>query len=341
MNRSAPDRNWQLPIAACIAAILWAWHRLEFFTISRLVPGPDGTPIREPNALATVDHPFHAARFGAFLDAVRDGGVPRWIPDHQGGYPAEFYPFGSSIVDLIVWLLTLGQMSLPMVHTWSVAIVFALPAVGFAGIARLSGRSMWLAPVALLAHLCVRGWWWSGGSYELIDWGLVTNVLAAVLIFLALVSVGALLDGGRLRWIPVIALLIGWATYTNPRSLIAVGTIAIAALLVWLVDQAGNRIPVRFVVAPFALGLAVAAPVLIPLIRYNDLYFFVHYSGYESVRTWLDSSVQAVSGPVFCASLAGIVIVLLTQSSLIERLIAWTTVVYALVTVYLITVDWP
>ena len=231
MNRITKRRDSLLPIAAIIALILWSWWRLDFFDATRTVPTGDGV-VRWPNALASVDHPFHAARFGIFLDAIRDGRLPHWIFSHQGGYPAEFYPFGSNLADLLVWTVTLGQMSIPMVHTWAVALVFALPALGFLGIARLTDLPLWIAPVALACHLCVRGWWWSGSSYELIEWGLVTNVLAAVLIFLAMVTIAYAMSGGNRRWLALGGGLIAWAESTNPRSFIAVATIGLAALIV-------------------------------------------------------------------------------------------------------------
>ena len=126
MTRSRFRSDWVLPVLALVVLSVWAWHRLEFFQLSRLVMTGDGQTVRMPNALATVDHPFHSARFGMFLDALSNAHPPHWILSHQGGYPAEFYPFGSSLVDLAVWCVTLGQMSIPMVHTWAVAIVFVL-----------------------------------------------------------------------------------------------------------------------------------------------------------------------------------------------------------------------
>jgi hypothetical protein len=341
MSRLAIRRDWVLPVLAIIALLIWAWHRLDFFNLSRPVVGPAGTIERLPNALASVDHPFHAARFGMFLDALRHGHVPHWIFSHQGGYPAEFYPFGSSVIDLLVWCVTLGQMSIPMVHTWAVAIVFGLPALGFLGIARLARLPLWIAPLALACHLCVRGWWWSGSSMELIEWGLVTNVLAAALTFLAMVAIAAGLDRRSPRWMMVGAGLIAWAEFTNPRSLIAIGTIGIAGLIVWLLQSRGERVTFGWLVAPFFLGIIGTAPLLFSLIRYNSLYFFVHYSGYANLREWLDSSVQAVSGPVFVVALAGLAIAISGRVSPAESLVAWTTVVYGVLTAWLVEVDWP
>src|SRR6478735_7152153 len=87
---------------AVIVFILWTWYHLDFFRLTRPVSLADGSVVQFPNALASVDHPFHASRFDQFLAALSHGHVPRWIFSHQGGYPTEFYPFGSSAVDLAV-----------------------------------------------------------------------------------------------------------------------------------------------------------------------------------------------------------------------------------------------
>jgi hypothetical protein len=334
-------RDSLLSLAAMFALIFWAWRRLGFLALNKNVVADDGSTWRLPNALATVDHPFHAARFQVFLDAIGEGQVPRWIFSHQGGYPAEFYPFGSSVVDLAVWAVTFGQMSIPMVHTWAVALVFALPAVGFWAIARLIDLSPWVAPVALAIHLCIRGWWWSGGSRELVEWGLISNVLAAALVFLALTAIGAGFSGGSRRWFLVAALLMAWAEYTNPRSLVAASAVVAGALIVWGWDAELRERLDRSTLIPGGIWLGLCAPLLIPLFRYRDNYYFVHYSGYDKIGDWLDSSIQAVSGPGFALAIVGLAIALLAQVSVIERLIAWSLVVYSGGTAWLVIVDWP
>lgn len=340
MNRHRARLTASLPVVAMAAMVLWSWQRLDFFDTNRQVTTAAGT-VSWPNALASVDHPFHAARFDMFLDALRHGHVPHWVFSHQGGYPAEFYPFGSSLVDLFVWISTLGRLSTPMVHTWAVALVFALPALGFLGVARLTDLPLWVAPIGLACHLCVRGWWWSGSSYELIEWGLITNVLAAALMFLALVAIAAGFNGGNRRWLVVAGGLIAWGEYTNPRSLIAVATIGLAAALVWWFGGSDRRVRPAWLISPFALGIAGAAPLLLSLIRYNDLYFFVHYSGYASIGDVLDSSIQAVSGPVFVLAVAGLLLSLVVPRTIPEQMIGWTALIYCGVTVYLVVIDWP
>ena len=89
------------------------------------------------------------------------------------------------------------------------------------------------------------------------------------------------------------------------------------------------------------LGWPRAAPLLISLIRYNDLYFFVHYSGYANLRDWLNSSLRAVSGPVFVVAVIGLLITLLIPRTLVEQMVAWTAVIYCALTAYLVLIDWP
>ncbi len=67
----------------------------------------------------------------------------------------------------------------------------------------------------------------------------------------------------------------------------------------------------------------------------------MHYSGYLSVRAWLDSSIQAVSGPVFVLAVIGLIWVFAAPTKIAERLIGWTTVLYLALTWWLIVVDWP
>ena len=326
---------------AMVALLIWTWNRLDFFHVTKLVAAPDGTLVRWPNALASVDHPFHAARFGMFLDALGHGHLPHWVFSHQGGYPAEFYPFGSSLIDLTIWALTLGQMSIPMVHTWAVAVVLALPAAGFWMLARLANLPAWIAPVGLAIHLCVRGWWWSGGSYELIEWGLITNVLAAMLVFLALFAVAATLCGGGTRWVVAGALLIAWSELTNPRCCWQSWPLPLRPPSFGGLASRPRAIRLQWLAAPFALGAALSMPILLPLVVDNDLYYFVHYSGYNDIGAWLDSSIQAVSGPGFVLTLAGLAITLGTATSVVERLIAWTTILYGAGTAWIVLVDWP
>ena len=95
--------------------------------------------------------------------------------------PAEFYPLGAAWIEVIAWALALGSLPIMAIHKLVVIGVYLLPFAGFAALARY-GRLPWSVPVlAIVMHVAVRGWWWSGGYMELIEWGLLTNVASAAL----------------------------------------------------------------------------------------------------------------------------------------------------------------
>jgi hypothetical protein len=340
MDNGSSRVNRLLPYLAAGALIIWSWRRLDFFTFRQPVVAAESGNVELPNALASVDHPFHAARFGELLEALGQGHVPRWVAEHHGGYPSEFYPFGGAVLDLLIWLATFGQMSIPMVHTWAVAVAFSLPAVAFLWICSSADLTPWAGVIALAAHLCVRGWWWSGGSRELVEWGLITNVLASYLMFLALAAVVHLERTGNLRWAPLPAVLIAWGIWTNPRSLIAVGAVMLALVFLRTVQRRA-RGGVAGPAATLLIALLLAAPLLISLVRFDDLYYFVHYHGYTGLRDWLDSSVQAVSTPIFVLALVGLGVALRPRSTDAELIVAYTFVAYCAVTLYLVKIDWP
>lgn len=327
-------------VVTLIALGLWAWYRLDLLRPYVDVVGPDGTVSRRPNALATVDHPWHTARFSLLLDALRDGHPLRWVASHQGGFPVEFNPVGSAVVDLLVWAVTLGRLPVVLVHSYAVGVVFLLPLVGFLGLARVCRLSPWVAVLAGALHLCVRGWWWSGGSMELVEWGLVTNVAAATFLLLCVPLVVRLM-GGWSRWAAAgLAALLSLTMLTNPRSFIAIVAVGVAvcASTLWH----GDVVPVgRRLVVPTALALGLTAPLLVSLLRYSHLYYFVEYSGYAGFGDWVDSSIQAVSSPVAVASVIGLVVCLRPSAPREAQLVGLTLVAYAAMTVWLVEVSWP
>ena len=319
---------------------LWAWHRLDLFQPYLDVSLPDGSVSRQPNALTTVDHPWHGARFSLLLDALGDGHPLRWVGGHQGGFPVEFYPLGAGLIDLAVWTVTLGHLPTPLVHTYAVGLTFLLPLVGFLLLASLCRVSLWVAVLAGAAHLCVRGWWWSGGSMELVEWGLITNVAAATSLFLAVPLVVRLMAGWSGPAAGGAAALLAMAVVTNPRSAVAGVAIAVAVVASALI-QGDVRGIARRLAAPAALAVGLAAPLLLPLVRYRDLYYFVQYTGYASIEEWYRSSVQAVSGPVALLAVAGVVMGLLPGTPRAAQVLALTLIAYAAMTVSLIQIEWP
>ncbi len=77
-----------------------------------------------------------------------------------------------------------------------------------------------------------------------------------------------------------------------------------------------------------SLAMAISAPLLFPLIRFRDLYFFVPYSGYDSVRDYLDSSITAVGGPAFVLMLIGLAAAISHREHVVSRVVALTLMIY-------------
>ena len=95
-----------------------------------------GVAVTIPNGFASVDHPFHASRAEELLRTLRAGGILRWVDNHQGGYPVEFYPLGAAWLDLGVWAASLGSLPMAAAHSIAVVLVLLLPVVGFVLLSR-------------------------------------------------------------------------------------------------------------------------------------------------------------------------------------------------------------
>lgn len=320
----------------CVAfAVLGAWvaNRLGAFDLSATIVRADGEPVSLPNTFATVDHPFHAARAEILRRSLADGEMLRWIGSHQGGYPVEFYPLGAAALEVALWALLLGTLPMLAIHKVAVILVFLAPLLGFYLLAREERAPIGVAFLALSIHVAVRGWWWSGGSMELIEWGLLTNVAAMTIMPAALALAARFTTTGDLRAAALFIVASSFAVYTNTRSTITLAVIAIGVLVWSQTLSARDRLRRRVVIGRLGLlaagSLAVSAPQIISLIRFGDLYYFVRYETYESAGEFLDASVQAVSSPVFAVFLAGLVIALFAGRRFpTARLVAIVLVLY-------------
>src|SRR4051794_21932959 len=83
-----------LGLAFCLVA-LYVAVRMGVFALSVEAIISQGAA-RLPNTFASVDHPFHVARAEIVWRELASGNVVRWIGQHQGGYPVEFYPLGEA-----------------------------------------------------------------------------------------------------------------------------------------------------------------------------------------------------------------------------------------------------
>src|SRR5829696_2313132 len=335
--------GWRTAIWVALfgAIALWVAQRLGAFDLWSNVTAPDGAIHRLPNGFATVDHPFHTVRAETLRQSLADGAMLRWIGHHQGGYPVEFYPLGAAALDVLTWTVALGSLPMVAAHKLTVIAIFLLPIAGFLMLANFDRRSPGIALMAGAAHVSIRGRWWSGGSMELIEWGLVTNVAAATALVICSPLVTRYLRHGD-RWAGGLgAALAAFALVTNPRSGLALTALLGGALIAVVACDGANRVSVtsaikRGSVVMAAAGL-LAAPEIVSLARFNDLYYFVHYSGYIDLHAYWESSVQAVGGRlVFFLGLAGLLLAWLPGGKVGTRAASATAALYCAGTVFLV-----
>lgn len=131
---------------------------------------------------------------------------------------------------------------------------------------------------------------------------------------------------------PVIAA----AVVTNPRSIFAIAIVGLA-LLVCSFEFPGQRRGWAWLRLSWIAVVATLlfAPVLIPLLRFGNLYYFQRYQGYENLRAYWESTVLAVSLPVLLLAIGGTVVAIATPAARIARVVAVTTVFYVVVTAWL------
>lgn len=335
----------RLTIAAWVCAFgalaLFLVNHFDLGTVWANVRMPDGSVMKLPSGFATVDHPFHTARSISLLESLRDGHLLRWFGQHQGGYPAEFYPTGAAWLDVALWAISLGQFPMAYLHKVLVALIVLAPALIYLWWAIRERISPGVALLAGTGHAVIAGEWWSGGWTEVALWGLVTNVAAQTAIVGALLGVSGWIREGKRRDLVVAGIAIGIAVGTNPRTFIALGAVGLASLIVAFLQR--PEIALRLlglrIVALGALTFALSAPELISLARYEHLYFFVHYSGYADVGAWWDSSNTALWTPIFALALGGIVTSIALPGRQVMRTVGLTAVIYMGLTALLIAWD--
>lgn len=290
------------------------------------------------DTFASVDHPFHATRAATLLDALRDGHWLRWLGDHQGGYPAEFYPLGIAWLDVVLWAAFFGSLPIVAIHTLTILLIFVLPAAGFWILARGDGANPWVPVLATALHVSIPGLWTHGGSEELLHWGLVTNVAGATFALIASAALVRAVIEGAARWAAVAIVLTAYAAYTNPRSILALAIAALALVASAALFPHGApplRVALGRIVAVGGAAALLAAPLLVPLIRYRDLYFFVHYERYDSVGTYWSNTQTAVSPPVLGVAVVGVGLALFSVRFPVARVFAVTLIGYAVLTLVL------
>lgn len=294
---------------AFVALAVYVAARMGIWPFWVNVAGPDGV-VALPNTFATVDHPFHVARAETLWRELGSGQLLRWVGQHQGGYPVEFYPLGEAWLEVFIRAASLGLLPAEAAHSLAVVAIFLFPAVGILLLGKLDQYPPVVALLALALHVSLPGGWYSGGYTELVQWGLVTNVAGAVAVFVVLPLLLRFLQDGS-RWALLLAVtLSALAVYSNPRSLVGLLAVGLAAAIaaVWARPGPEPGVVVRRLLGVGALAALLAAPELIALLRFGGLYTFVRYSGYASVGDYLSASVAALALPVVVLGVAGAVL---------------------------------
>ncbi len=293
------------------------------------------------NTFAAIDHPFHAARAETLRRSLADGQLLRWVGHHQGGYPAEFYPLGVAWLEVAINALSFGALTILGAHQLVVWLLFFLPAVAYWFLARGDRLSPAVAFLAFCLHLAIPGDWMHGGYTELVGWGLVTNAGGAIAVLIATAALARYALFGGASMLIFAAGMGAAAAYVNPRSLLGLTVAAFAIALSGLLPvrpspgmgQPAHRL-LRLALASGAT-LLLAAPEIVPLIRYRDLYQFLHYQAYERLREYWEASVLAVSRPVLLLAILGSVLALLSTRFPVARAVALATVGYVALTILL------
>jgi hypothetical protein len=221
----------------------------------------------------------------------------------------------------------------------TIVVIFLLPGLAYFAFCRRDKLTPGIAFLAFAGHVAIGGWWWSGGYMELALWGLVTNVAANVSLLFVLPAMMGFVKSGDRRGAAIAALFSAFGIFSNPRSLIALATICVGVTLTALLlpERPSFVVCVLRVSAILTIAGLLAAPELMSLLRFSDLYYFVHYSGYTSLNDFWHSSIQAVSGPIFCLGLVGIVTALAVTTRPVTRAAAITLITYVVITGYLST----
>src|SRR5215218_795577 len=104
----------------------------------------------------------------------------------------------------------------------------------------------------------------------------------------------------------------------------------------WEADRK-DELRARIAVAAGIVAVAglLAAPLLIALARFSDLYFFVVYERYDSYWEYWEASMTAVSRPVLWLGFVGLVGVFFVRELRAGRFVVFTSIAYVAITILL------
>ncbi len=281
------------------------------------------------DTFASFDHPFHLARAEALLRSLQHGESLRWIANHQGGYPAEFYPFGWAWVEVALWGAGLGRVPMPIVHRLATVALFLVPTVLFFAMAR---SDRWPATVPLAAfalHVAVPGDMWGGGYAELAYVGLAPSVSSAIAVVAASAAAAVAFARESRRAMAMGAVAAAAAIWCNPRNAIAL-VVCVAAAWIATADRVRWRRQGAQLLGIAIAGGLLAAPEVLSLARFGRLYYFVRYTAYGSSLDYLAASIEVVSVPGFALAVIGLAAaVRMPADRVVTRAVAAALIVYA------------
>lgn len=337
-----PPGRWSVWGVVMVILCGWVAIRLGILDLSSTV-SVYGQQVDVVNMYGAIDHPFHATRAATLLDSLRNGEILRWIGHHQGGYPAEFYPLGVPWLDVAIWAVSLGSISILAAHKIAVILVFLLPALSYWLLARGDRVHPSVAVLAAAVHFAIPGHWLNGGYEELVGWGLVTNVAGASLALLASVALARFVLNREFGMGVLATLAATGGAVTNPRSLFAIVVAAIGVGIVALLTDRDLSIRGRVVAVALRIGavggiaLLLSAPVVFALFRYNSLYFFLHYESYDPISQYWTAVTTAITTPGAILAIAGLILALIPAigaSIPISRGLAATLIGYVVLTIW-------
>src|SRR5665811_51913 len=313
--------------------------RIDLFPLSTQVL-VDGMHVDVPRMFFTVDHPFHIARSHLIADAWRSFETVRWVANHQGGYPAEFFPFGVHSIVAGLHFLSLGFLSIASSYTFTVVGLYLLPGLAYLTIARADGVSRGAALLAFTGHVAIASTWLQGGYNELIDWGLVTNASGAFFALLTLPLLTIAVQDGKIRWAMVATTCIVVSAFGNPRSLLAIAVIALAIVIHTSLFSGRKFFALVWLAALGGLAIVVCAPLFFPLFRSRELYYFLHFEEYDSALALADSTLGTVTWPIALFTLSGCFLPFRHATHRVSQVVSLTLIVYASVTLLAIEASW-
>ena len=208
---------------------------------------------------AIGDHPVHLARLYATLARLTAGGSPfGWWDGLDLGLPLHaLYPPGATLLSAL--LATLPGVDPERAHACTVLLARLLVPLGLYAVARPSLGRLGATVPALLSALDRGGWYQGGWSFD-VAWGVFGSSLSLGLLLLATAAAAPSVE--RQRWRPLLAAaLTAAALVTHPLALVGLALLAVPLTLA----RAG---PARAAVtlAPFAAGVGLAAPWLLPFV---------------------------------------------------------------------------